>query len=145
MEIGVGEYEIDVDRLRFRHPIAWLVLFGDISSPKIVAALLSSPYTPVSRSSSTSPTSLVLAISFYSFSLPQRWHIRIRNNNTFPVTRLMEPIEEMGLEMVSVVKQHKSQGGLDIDSLFYKGELLSGLHDTKRFLKLLKETSWAVF
>ncbi|KAI3681925.1 hypothetical protein L2E82_25776 [Cichorium intybus] len=56
MEIGVGEYEIDVDRLRFRYPIAWLVLFGDISSPKIAAALLSSPYAPVSRSSSTSPT-----------------------------------------------------------------------------------------
>ncbi|KAI3681924.1 hypothetical protein L2E82_50232 [Cichorium intybus] len=28
----------------------------------------------------------------------------------------------MGLEMVSVVKQHKSQGGIDINSLFYKEE-----------------------
>ncbi|KAI3525265.1 hypothetical protein L1887_03940 [Cichorium endivia] len=48
----------------------------------MATALLSSPYAPLSRSASTSPTSLS--------SSPRRWHIRIKSNNTFPLTSLSE-------------------------------------------------------
>ncbi|KAL4588984.1 hypothetical protein LXL04_001885 [Taraxacum kok-saghyz] len=56
----------------------------------MATAILSSPSPPLLRSNFPSSTSLVPPLSFHSFSSSRRWHIRIRNINTFHLTSLTE-------------------------------------------------------